>query len=182
MKRPFRVFLALALVACLAGRSWIYWKAHRFDSAIAAAAKRYQIEPALIRSIIWRESDFNPDVRGRAGELGLMQIRETAALEWASAEHIAAFDHSACLNPLTNVLAGTWYLKRVLRHYSQADDPLPFGLAEYNAGRGNVLKWLAGGSATNSAEFIKRIGFPSTRVYVAKIIERYQDERPLNPL
>jgi soluble lytic murein transglycosylase len=79
------------------------------------------------------------------------------------------------------VLAGTWYLKKVLRHYSQADDPLPFGLAEYNAGRGNVLKWLAGDGATNSAAFIGRIGFPGTRAYVQKIIQRYQDYRHVNP-
>jgi len=181
MKRV-RNLLLLAVVGVLAVKAWLHWREHRFDAAIAEAAKRYQLEPALIRAVIWRESGFNPGVRGRAGELGLMQIRETAALEWASAEHIMGFNHAACLNPLTNVLAGTWYLKKGLRHYTQADDPLPFGLAEYNAGRGNVLKWLAGGNATNSAAFIEQIGFPGTRVYVEKIIERYQEYRRVNPL
>jgi soluble lytic murein transglycosylase len=180
MKR-LRQVLLLVLIGALALKGWFYWSEHRFDAAIAEAAKRYQLDPALIRAVIWRESDFHPNARGRAGELGLMQIRQTAASEWAAAEHIRNFDHSACLDPLTNVLAGTWYLKRVLRHYSQADDPLPFGLAEYNAGRSNVLKWLAGDSATNSAAFIERIGFPGTRVYVQKIIERYQRYRQVNP-
>jgi peptidoglycan lytic transglycosylase len=181
-RAAFRIALILlALIAVLAIGGWRHWREHRFDAAIAEAARRYQLEPALLRAVIWRESDFNPDVRGRAGELGLMQIRETAALEWASAEHVKSFDHAACLNPLTNVLAGAWYLKRVLRHYGQADDPLPFGLAEYNAGRGNVLKWLAGGGATNSAAFMERIGFPGTRLYVQKIIERYKANRQVNP-
>jgi soluble lytic murein transglycosylase len=181
MKR-LRKILLLALIGALAVKGWLYWREHRFDAAIVLAAKRYQLDPALIRAVIWRESDFDPDVRGRAGELGLMQIRETAALEWASAEHIRNFDHSACLNPLTNVLAGSWYLKKGLRHYSMADDPVPFGLAEYNAGRGNVLKWLAGDGATNSARFIARIAFPGTRAYVQTIIGRYQDYRVANPL
>jgi soluble lytic murein transglycosylase len=180
MKR-LRNVLVLVLIGVLAFKGWLYWREHRFDPAIAEAAKRYQLDPALIRAVIWRESDFHPDVRGRAGELGLMQIRESAASEWASAEHIQHFDHAACLDPLTNVLAGTWYLKKVLRHYAQADDPLPFGLAEYNAGRGNVLKWLAGDGATNSAAFMARIGFPGTRLYVQKIIERYQHYRRVNP-
>jgi soluble lytic murein transglycosylase len=180
MKR-LRNVLLLALIGALALEGWLHWREHRFDAAIAQAAKRYQLEPALIRAVIRQESDFQPDVRGRAGELGLMQIREPAALEWASAEHIKKFGHADCLDPLTNVLAGTWYLKKVLRHYSQADDPLPFGLAEYNAGRGNVLKWLAGDGATNSAAFIGRIGFPGTRAYVQKIIQRYQDYRHVNP-
>jgi soluble lytic murein transglycosylase len=180
MKR-LRYALLLVLIAVLVYKAWLHSREHRFDAAIGEAAKRYQLDPALIRAVIWRESDFQPDARGRAGELGLMQIRETAASEWAAAEHIQNFDHAACLDPLTNVLAGTWYLRRVLRHYGQADDPLPFGLAEYNAGRGNVLKWLAGDHATNSAAFMERIGFPSTRVYVQKIIQRYQDYRPVNP-
>jgi len=180
MKR-LRNVLLLALIGVLALEGWLYWREHRFDRAIAEAAQRYQLDPALIRAVIWRESGFHPGVRGRAGELGLMQIREAAALEWASAEHIKDFDHAACLDPLTNVLAGTWYLRKVLRHYSLADDPLPFGLAEYNAGRGNVLKWLAGDGATNGAAFIERIGFPGTRAYVQKIMRRYQDNRRVNP-
>jgi soluble lytic murein transglycosylase len=180
MKRLQKVLLLL--LGVLAFEGWHYWHEHRFDAAIAQAAQRYHLDPALIQAVIWQESDFNPNARGRAGELGLMQIREPAALEWAATEQIKDFDHAACLNPLTNVLAGTWYLKKVLRHYSQADDPLPFGLAEYNAGRGNVLKWLAGGSATNSAAFMERIGFPGTRAYVQKIIERYLDRRQINPL
>jgi peptidoglycan lytic transglycosylase len=169
--------LLVGLIVVLAIIGLRYWREHRFDAAIAQAGQRYQLDPALIRAVIWRESDFNPDARGRAGELGLMQIREPAALEWAKAEHLKNFEHAACLNPLTNVLAGSWYLKRVLRNYGQADDPLPFGLAEYNAGRGNVLKWLAGGGATNSAAFIESIGYLGTKSYVQKIIARYQDYR-----
>jgi soluble lytic murein transglycosylase len=181
MKR-LRNVLLLALIGFLAVKGWFFWRAHRFDAAIAQAAQRYQLDPALIRAVIRQESDFHPDVRGRAGELGLMQIREPAALEWAAAEHIKDFNHADCLNPLTNVLAGTWYLKKVLRHYGRADNPLPFGLAEYNAGRGNVLKWLAGDGATNSVAFIQRIGFPGTKAYVQKIIQHYQDYRRINPL
>jgi soluble lytic murein transglycosylase len=180
MKRLRNVVL-LFLVAIVALKGWLYWREHRFDAVIDQAAKRYQLDRSLIRAVVWRESDFHPGARGRAGELGLMQIREPAAMEWASAEHIDHFDHASCLDPLTNVLAGTWYLKRVLRHYGQADDPLPFGLAEYNAGRGNVLKWLAGGNATNSAIFIERIGFPSTKIYVQKIMDRYKEYIKVNP-
>lgn len=152
---------------------WRYWRSHRFDAAIAEAARRYQLPVALIHSVVWQESNFNPDARGRAGELGLMQIREIAAIDWASSEHIPNFDHATCLDPLTNVLAGTWYLKHVLQHYKNADNPLPFALAEYNAGRGNVLKWLAGEPATNSAVFIQKIGFPGTKLYVERITEHY---------
>ncbi len=126
----------------------------------------------MIRAVIWQESRFDPDARGRAGELGLMQIREAAAREWAATVHLKSFDHADCLDPATNVLAGAFYLKMVLRHYSRTDNPIPYALAEYNAGRGNVLKWLGGGAATNSAAFMEQIGFPGTKAYVRGILAR----------
>jgi soluble lytic murein transglycosylase len=176
MKR-LRKILLVVLIGVLAFTGWRYWWEHRFDSIIAQAAKRYGMDPVLIRAVVWRESGFDPDARGRAGELGLMQIRDAAALEWAAAEHLDGFEHDACLDPLTNLLAGTWYLRTIVRHYSQADNPLPFGLAEYNAGRRNVLKWLAGGDPTNCAVFMDQIGFPGTRAYVRAILNRYEDSR-----
>ena len=172
-----RRFLLLLILALGAYWGWIYWREHRFDAEIAAAARRYQMEPALVKAVIWRESWFNPNDRGRAGELGLMQVREAAALEWASAEHIAAFEHAACLNPATNTLAGTWYLKKTMLRYKEADNPLPYALADYNAGRGNVLKWRAGSAMTNSAAFMDQIGFPATKAYVQSVLKRYEHYR-----
>jgi soluble lytic murein transglycosylase len=173
-RRRFLLLLVLAL-----GVYWgfIYWREHRFDAVIAAAATRYQMEPALVKAVVWQESRFHPNDRGSAGELGLMQIREDAALEWASAEHIPGFEHAACIDPATNTLAGTWYLKKILQRYKQADDPLPYALADYNAGRGNVLKWRTGSAMTNSAVFIDQIGFPGTKAYVQSVLRRFEHYR-----
>ena len=167
------------MLAAVAGVVWwafLTWREHRFDKLIAAAASRYQIDPALVKAVIWRESRFDPDARGRAGEMGLMQIGEEAAQEWASAERLGGLESEACFDPATNILAGAWYLKKALRRYSRTDDPAPYALADYNAGRGNVLKWLDGAAATNSAVFIAEIRFPSSRDYVREILlrcERY---------
>jgi soluble lytic murein transglycosylase len=148
------------------------------DGVIRAAARRYGVEPALVKAIVWRESRFNPAAKGRAGEFGLMQLQEPAALEWAEAEHLAAFDHQHCLNPATNTLAGTWYLRKLLKRYINTDDPIPYALADYNAGRGNVLKWAKGEAATNSSLFCEQIGFPGTKTYVEQVTGRYRHYRP----
>ena len=108
-----------------------------------------------------------------------MQLREPAAREWAEAERRAGFAHEDCLDPATNTLAGTWYLRKLLRRYPDADDPTPYALADYNAGRANVLKWNRGGAATNSALFIAQIGFPGTRAYVKAVLRRYARYRPV---
>jgi soluble lytic murein transglycosylase len=170
------ILLALGVIAWW---GWDYRREHRFDPLIMAAASRYQIDPALVKALVWRESRFHPDARGRAGELGLMQIRESAAAEWAKAEHISPFDHRACLDPATNTLAGAWYLKHLLLRYQDTDNPAAYALADYNAGRGNVLKWLDGQAATRSGVFIAQIGFPGTRDYVRAILRRAEHYRPM---
>ncbi len=145
---------------------------------ILAAARRYEVEPALIKAVVWRESRFDPHARGRAGEIGLMQIREAAAMDWAGAEHITPFGHEQLMSPLTNTLAGAWYLRKLLKRYAQTDNPMAYALADYNAGRNNVLRWNKDAAATNSVAFLEQIGFPGTRKYVKSVLGRYEYYRP----
>ena len=80
-------------------------------------------------------------------------------------------------NPITNTLAGTYYLAKLMRRYTLTDDPLPYALADYNAGRGNVVRWNDGAAATNSAAFIQQITFPGTSNYVLTVLARYEQYR-----
>ena len=180
MKR-IRFLIVLLLFIALPGGFWLgreEWREHSHDEPIRAAAKRFGVEPALVKAVVWRESRFYPGVRGRAGEIGLMQIRENAAFEWAYSEKNTNFIHAHCLDPQTNVFSGTFYLAKLLRRYTKTDNPLPYALADYNAGRGNVLKWNNGEAATNSTAFIRQIGFPGTSNYVLSVMarrERYRE-------
>jgi len=145
----------------------------RFDSEILQAAELYSVDPSLIKAVIWKESTFNAAARGKAGEIGLMQLLEPAAIEWSSANGVTGFAMEHLTDPTTNIMAGTWYLSRLLQRYQHTDDAVPYALADYNAGRGNVLKWIkAAGAATNSAVFVQQIGFESTRRYVEAVMAR----------
>ena len=166
--------LCAAGVVTITGYLWFaHSQGHQFDSQINAAAKRYSVDPLLVKAVVWQETRFHPDRRGRAGEIGLMQLQEAAAMEWAGAEHVQNFSHEHCFDPGTNVLAGTYYLGRLLKRYEHTDDPIPFALADYNAGRGHLLKWNGGAAATNSVVFIEQIGFPDTKAYVKSVMRRY---------
>ncbi|MSR65901.1 MAG: lytic transglycosylase domain-containing protein [Pedosphaera sp.] len=157
----------------IAGIWWFRnWQQSRHDSAILSAAVRYQVEPALVKAVVWRESGFKAEVRGKAGELGLMQIREPAAREWAVAEKIAGFQFEHLLDSGTNTLAGTWYLARLTRRYSHTDNPAAYALADYNAGRSHVLQWNKDGAATNSSAFLAGMTFPGTKRYVLTVQQR----------
>jgi soluble lytic murein transglycosylase len=142
------------------------------DKTILAASRKYGVDAALVKAVVWRESRFNPRARGTKDELGLMQIMENTGREWAGEQRVPVFSEEVLLEPAQNIDCGTWYLGKLLRRYTKADDPVPYALADYNAGRGNVLKWIKDDAATNSAAFVAQIRFPSTRDYVRNVMER----------
>jgi len=176
--KKFLTRLAILFVMIIAvvwvWRFYLQWKENSFDKEILTAAAYYNVDPALIKAVIWRESKFNPNAIGRKGEIGLMQIMPATAKDWASAEKINLFVFADLFNPQKNIMCGSWYIKKLLRRYQSTDDPLPYALADYNAGRGNVLKWAKNGAATNSLQFINQIEFVSTKQYAISTIERYK--------
>ena len=56
---------------------------HQFDNLIRTVATEHQLDPMLVKAVVWRESRFDPRKIGSAGERGLMQVSERAAREWA---------------------------------------------------------------------------------------------------
>jgi soluble lytic murein transglycosylase len=179
--RPWWVVAFLILSGIVDYWRYRQWRDHLFDPLILAAARRYGVEPALVKAVVWRESWFNPRARGKTGEFGLMQIREAAASEWAQAERLKSFVPGQLLDPATNTLAGTWYLRKMLARYQKTDSPIPYALADYNAGRSNVLRWNKGAADTNAVAFIRQIDFPGTRKYVRSVIQRYREYRTRFP-
>jgi soluble lytic murein transglycosylase len=169
------LFLAGIVSLCLfLGWFWKVRPQHRYDEFITAASKRYEIDPALVKAVIWQESRFDRWARGKAGEIGLMQVCEPAALEWAEAEKFSSFDHEEIVDPQKNILCGSFYLSKLLKRYKQADNPLPYALADYNAGRTHVLRWNKGPAKTNSTAFLAQMDYPGTRQYALSIMKQYE--------
>ena len=104
-----------------------------------------------------------------------MQVSENAAHEWARENKIENFRVEELFDPKTNLEAGTWYLRRAMQHWQNQADPMPFALAEYNAGASRAQRWGGGSGAadTSARTFHENIDFPGTRKYVESIIERY---------
>jgi soluble lytic murein transglycosylase len=154
----------------------------RYATLIQAAADRHGVDPALVKAVVWQESRFNAGARGRSGEIGLMQIMEPAAQEWARAERLRSFRHEQLFDPEKNLLAGTWYLQRQLQRFSETDNPIPYALASYNAGGSNAARWRTGTGVTNSEAFIAGITFPGTKKYVRSVMARHDHyKRDLPP-
>jgi soluble lytic murein transglycosylase-like protein len=123
-----------------------------FKNLIASAASRYQIDPDLVASVVKAESGFNPTVVSPKGAQGLMQLMpETAA-------RLGVED---LLDPATNLVAGSKYLRQLLDQF--AGDSVK-ALAAYVAGPERVE--LYGG-----------ILAPETRAYVSRIIDDYNRKK-----
>ena len=160
---------------------WRTWRENSQDAVILAASAHHGVSPALVKAVVWRESWFNPNARGRAGEIGLMQIMPATADDWAKAERLSFFNHHQLYEPDKNTRCGAWYLKKLLARYTQTDNPLPYALADYNAGRARVLRWNHGVAATNSAAFLRQMDFPGAKKYVESVMQQYQHYRPIFP-
>ncbi len=200
MRRAFWIAFKMALVVCvLAGMAtaWIVLRSpdpryaayelafhtsfHQYDTLIKEVSRRRGLDPMVVKAVVWRESRFRPGKVGLDGERGLMQITDAAALEWVKSEKIANFVPGDLFNPKVNLEAGTWLLARALHRYQNRDDPLPFALAEYNAGRRRAAKWAnetedgetgQPGAAGSGRELRDKISIPSTRHYVDTVQNR----------
>src|SRR6266404_5952742 len=141
---------------------------HQFDNLIRTVAAEHQLDPMLIKAVVWRESRFDPQKIGTAGERGLMQVSERAANEWARENKIDNFRAEDLFEPKTNLRAGTWYLHRAMQRWEHQPDPLPFALAEYNAGASRAQRWAGGSDVTgvSARDFLRNINFPGTRKYI----------------
>jgi soluble lytic murein transglycosylase len=201
MLRFARMLILIVVFAALVAVSGIIWSSpdrmyslqrlaafgrySRYDALIEEAAKKNSVDPVLVRAVVWRESAFHPDKMGSAGERGLMQVGEAAAMDWARANKIETFVPTDLFEPRTNLEVGAWYLKRALEKWKTKDDPVPFALAEYNAGGSRIDRWIAAtgdGAKADSRDLLNAIDFPSTRRYVEDIMARakfyrYQSER-----
>ena len=173
--------LALYAILAAAGTGFLLHRVaresrlHRFDATIAAAAAEYGVDPRLLWQVIRRESRFDPAAVGAAGEIGLMQVTEPAAREWAAAAGRPDFEVNDLFDPDINVRAGAWYLARALGRWSDRDEPAVFALAEYNAGRSNALRWAA--KVDTADAFLDAVTYPTTRRYIRDIMKEYRRGR-----
>lgn len=147
----------------------------QYDGLIRSIAAERNLDPMLVKAVVWRESRFDAQKYGSAGERGLMQVTGIAAQDWARDNRVDNFRVEELFDPKINLEAGVWYLRRAIDHWANQVDPIPFALAEYNAGASRAQRW-AGNSdvAIPPRTFKANIDFPGTRKYVDSVIGRFE--------
>jgi soluble lytic murein transglycosylase-like protein len=98
----------------------------RFHAHVVAAAREYELEPALIHAVISAESGYDPLARSPKGARGLMQLMPATAERYG-------VDNP--LDPKQNIYGGAAYLRDLLTLFG---NDVQLALAAYNAGEGAV--------------------------------------------
>lgn len=162
------VLMLLAITAAMITHR--FWLENRYAALIKSTSLAYGHDPFLVKAIIRRESNFRPGAHGDKGEIGLMQVTPAVGREYAKAKGMKNFTPDALYDPAMNIQVGCWYLAKAMKRYKNFSDPVPFALAHYNAGAGNVDRWItATRQRGNAREFMAAITYPTTRRYVRYI-------------
>jgi soluble lytic murein transglycosylase len=173
MKRFTRkntIFFLCLLAVFLLLDAPVTWKAMYpvyYKEEIRKSAKEYNVDPYLIMAIIQIESKFDKKRVSKKGAIGLMQVMPLTA-KWAVEKtNISPLATYYLDEPDTNILLGTWYISFLNEMFD--DNPYAV-IAAYNAGPGNVKKWIMQGIWDGTQEHISQIPFGETRHYVQRAL------------
>lgn len=144
----------------------------RHEDIIRQQAKAKKLDPALIAAVIYQESRFRPRP-SKAGALGLMQLVPDTAHFIAEKTGGTKFTTEDLATPQINIQYGAWYLRWLLDHF---DEDTTTALAAYNAGIGNVERWLAE-KGEQRISSVDDIPFAETRHYVKNVLDARQQYR-----
>lgn len=125
---------------------------------------------SMIMGIMREESLFLPTIRSHAGAQGVMQLMPGTAKLVANELAMNDFDLEKLADPQTNMLLGSTYFASMVQKF----DSVPLAIMAYNAGPGNVRKWLKQKGNLPLDEFIESIPFSETRGYIKRVLRSMQ--------
>ena len=131
------------------------------------------LEPALVLTVVRQESAFDPQAVSPSGARGLMQLMPATARQVARAMRLPATVSQLTEDAGYNVTLGSAYLAGLIEAF---DGSYLLALAAYNAGPGNVKRWIRRNGDPRDPEidaidWIEQIPFDETRNYVQCSLE-----------
>ncbi|MFH7028939.1 MAG: transglycosylase SLT domain-containing protein [Heteroscytonema crispum UTEX LB 1556] len=150
----------------------IYWQARYpfpYIKEIEKWSSDRKLNPLLVTALMRQESRFESKVKSIAGATGLMQVMPDTA-KWIAPQIKLDSKNINLENPDQNIMLGTWYLDHTHQQYQNNS---LLAIASYNAGPGNVSKWLQSLPKDDPDEFVEAIPFDETKNYVRQVLGNY---------
>ena len=140
---------------------------------------------SLAHGITRQESSFDRAAVSHAGARGLMQLMPGTAQEQAGKMGVGYDWTRLTTDGNYNVMLGSAYFQRLLNMW---DGNVPLAVASYNAGAGNVRKWVNRYGdprrGKDVLQWIEQIPFSETKGYVQRVVENtvvYDQMNPATP-
>lgn len=147
-----------------------YW------DGIQKTAKDTGLDPYLVLGIIRQESLFDPKVVSPASAYGLMQLLPSTAGRTAAQLGLPPPPREKLFEPDLNLTLGMYHFKELLQLYS--NNPIK-AIAAYNAGQDAVARWEKQIITDDPEEFIERIPYSETRLYVKLVLRNHLNYQQL---
>lgn len=157
------VFLAVFGINCVYG----YIFPLKYQTEISNASQNFDVDEAVLFSVINIESHFRKDAKSSKGAVGLMQIMPTTAQGLTKEMGLSNFDLN---DPEDNILIGAYYISQLCDRF----EILETALAAYNAGPTNVKNWLSDENFSQDGKTLKNIPFNETKNYIEKFKKNYK--------
>ncbi|NLK68937.1 MAG: lytic transglycosylase domain-containing protein [Clostridiaceae bacterium] len=145
---------------------------------IKSYASENGLKVTMVLAVVKAESDFREKVISPKGAVGLMQVTERTGQWIASELGVNEFTTDMLKDPELNIRFGCWYLSYLLGRF---DGNSELALAAYNAGEGNVFRWLDSGDIKWDAANITSLPYKETESYLVRVNRIYFVYKTLYP-
>ncbi len=144
----------------------------KYKEVVIEEAVSLGVDPYLVFAVIKRESRFNKKAVSSKGAKGLMQIMDSTASDVIRTNpNVLSNEDYDIFEPEINISVGVRYLKQLIDRYN---GDVVIALCAYNAGLGNVDKWLKDESIFQDGKIIvENIPFNETKNYIDIVLKYY---------
>ncbi|MCL2382731.1 MAG: lytic transglycosylase domain-containing protein [Oscillospiraceae bacterium] len=163
------ILLQVVRVQDLILRRWFF--PITFSEYVERFSEEFDVDPLLMYSIIRAESGFELRSRSEVGAVGLMQVMEETGIEVAELLEIDLYDLDLLYDPEINIRIGIAYFRMLMDIY---DNNILLAILAYNAGMGNVNRWIEDGTIKETGEDLENVPFPETNMYIRRVLRNHR--------
>lgn len=137
----------------------------KYEKLIINYSNEYNLSDSLIASIIFAESNYNEYAKSNKSAIGLMQLKLETANYILNKYNLKLVTEEELLIPENNIKIGCMYLRYLFDKFKTTKETI----CSYNAGEGNVKKWLINKEYSTDGKTLTKIPFVETSNYLEKI-------------
>ena len=163
------IFSVIAVMLCFSVSSFYgYFYPMKYKNEILFYSSQYGVEPAIVASVANVESGFNERAKSEKGAIGIMQLIPSTA-QWLAGKIKKNYNQELLFDGEYNIQLGSYYLSYL---FGQFND-FKTAICAYNAGQGNVKKWLDDKELSKDGQILNKIPFQETKNYYNKVLKNY---------